>query len=112
MLMRPVNGRSKKYCNILLMEKEFFVTGLCVLQEKILLPFPALAKADKRQWNDLVEEFKAVRKGTELLFKSFDEEQLNASGISNNHSNYVLAFGYIAVGHSLHHMKVISERYL
>lgn len=66
----------------------------------------------KRKWDDLVEEFKAVREATKCLFNSFDDEQLNAEGISNKNSNYVLAFGYILVGHSLHHMKVISERYL
>jgi len=74
--------------------------------------FAETAKADKRKWDDLIEELKAVRRSSELLFGSFDEEQLNASGVSNNHSNYVLGFGYITVGHSLHHMKVISERYL
>jgi len=74
--------------------------------------FAENAKADTRNWNDLLEEFKAVRKGSELLFASFDEEQLNTSGIASNHSNYVLAFGYIIVGHSIHHQKVIKERYL
>ena len=74
--------------------------------------FAENAKADKRNWNDLVEEFKTVRKATEWLYSSFDEDQLNASGVSNNHSNYVLAFGYISIGHSLHHMKIIKERYL
>jgi len=74
--------------------------------------FAENAKTDKRNWNDLVEEFKTVRKATEWLYSSFDEEQLNASGVSNNHSNYVLAFGYISIGHSLHHMKIIKERYL
>ena len=74
--------------------------------------FAANAKADKRNWNYLLEEFKTVRKSSEQLFTSFDEEQLNATGIASNHSNYVLGFGYIIVGHSLHHMKVIKERYL
>jgi len=74
--------------------------------------FAANAKAGKREWSDLMEEFKAVRKATELLYRSFDEEQLNASGIASDHSNYVLGFGYISVGHTLHHMKVIVERYL
>jgi hypothetical protein len=59
-----------------------------------------------------VEEFKAVRKASEWLFGSFDEEQLNADGLSNNHPNYVLGFGYITVGHCIHHMNVIKERYL
>jgi DinB superfamily len=74
--------------------------------------FAQNAKADKRNWNDLIEEFKTVRKATESLFSSFDEEQLNANGISNNHPNYVLAFGFILIGHSIHHIKVIKERYL
>jgi uncharacterized damage-inducible protein DinB len=74
--------------------------------------FAQTAKADKRTWNDLLEEFKAVRKATECLFGSFDEEQLNAEGVSNHATNYVLGFGYITVGHCIHHMNVIKERYL
>jgi uncharacterized damage-inducible protein DinB len=74
--------------------------------------FAANAKADKRKWNDLIEEFKTVRKAAEWLYSSFDEEQLNAEGVSNKSSNYVLAFGYISVGHTLHHVKIIKERYL
>ena len=74
--------------------------------------FAENSKADKRDWNDLIEEFKAVRKATEWLYGSFDEKQLEASGTSNNSSNYVLAFGFISVGHSLHHKNVITERYL
>lgn len=74
--------------------------------------FAKNAQTDKRDWNDLVEEFKAVRNATELLFGSFDDEQLNASGTASNGSNYVLGFGYISVGHTLHHKKVIQERYL
>jgi hypothetical protein len=74
--------------------------------------FAANARVDKRQWNDLLEEFKVVRKATEWLYGSFDDEQLNASGTSNNNSIYVLAFGYISVGHAIHHMNVIKQRYL
>jgi hypothetical protein len=74
--------------------------------------FAANAKADRRNWDDLVEEFKTVRNATTWLFGTFDDEQLNAAGVSNNQSNYVLAFGYISIGHSLHHKKVITERYL
>jgi hypothetical protein len=74
--------------------------------------FAVNAKADKRDWNDLLEEFKIVRKATEWLYSSFDEEQLDASGTSNGSSIYVLAFGYISVGHAIHHMNVIKQRYL
>ena len=70
------------------------------------------AKADQRDWQELIAEFKVVRKASEFLFGSFDEEQLNASGLSSNKSISVLALGYIVVGHSLHHKNIITERYL
>lgn len=74
--------------------------------------YVANAKTEKRKWNDLIEEFQAVRKSTEMLFGSFDKEQLESSGVANNNSNYVLAIGFIAVGHCKHHQNVIRERYL
>ena len=70
------------------------------------------AKTHNRQWEDLIEEFKAVRRSTEILFASFDEDQLEASGVSNNNSIYVRAIGFIIPGHCSHHKKVIEERYL
>jgi hypothetical protein len=70
------------------------------------------SKAGSRSWNDLVEEFKSLRKSTQFLFNSFDSEQLNASGVSNNNSIYVLGIGFITIGHTLHHKKIIEERYL
>jgi uncharacterized damage-inducible protein DinB len=74
--------------------------------------FAANAKADKRDYNNLLEEFKSVRMSSEYLFASFDDDQLDAAGTSNNHSIYVLAIGFIVVGHSMHHVKVFKERYL
>jgi uncharacterized damage-inducible protein DinB len=75
--------------------------------------FAKTARADSREWQDLVEEMKAVRKSTASLFNSFDDEQLQASGTSTSGaSNYVLSFGYIIVGHVNHHMRIIKERYL
>lgn len=65
-----------------------------------------------RNWNDLIEEFKTVRKSTEYLFASFNEEQLNAAGLANNNSIYVMAIGFICVGHANHHIGIIKERYL
>jgi len=69
------------------------------------------AKASARNWNDLVEEFKTVRMASEYLFVSFDGDQLDAAGTANNNSIYVLAIGYVVIGHSIHHMNVIKERY-
>jgi len=70
------------------------------------------SKASARQWNELVEEFNCVRRSSEMLFNSFDEDQLEAGGISSNNPIYVRALGYIIIGHALHHQKIIAERYL
>ena len=74
--------------------------------------FAENAKTDKRDWKNLVEEFKVVRMASEYLFASFDDDQLDASGTANNSSVYVLGIGFLLIGHSLHHMRVIKERYL
>ncbi len=68
--------------------------------------------ADKRQWGDLIEEFAAVRKATELLFGSFNDEQLQRAGIASGNPNYVLGVGFIIAGHVEHHEKILKERYL
>jgi uncharacterized damage-inducible protein DinB len=70
------------------------------------------SKADKRDWEDMVEEFKAVRKSTQILFNSFDKEQLETAGTASGKSNYVLGIGFIMVGHVNHHVNIIKERYL
>lgn len=74
--------------------------------------FAIASKADARNWDKLVEEFKVVRRSSELLFHSFDEEQLESDGISSNAPNYVLALGFIIIGHTMHHQKILKERYL
>ena len=74
--------------------------------------FAANSKADKRSWDKLVEEFKLVRRSSELMFQSFDEDQLEAGGIASGHTNYVLALGFVIIGHSAHHQKITKERYL
>lgn len=70
------------------------------------------AKAARRSKDALLEELSAVQKATLLLFQSFDDEQLEASGTANGNSIYVRAIGFIVAGHALHHKKVVQDRYL
>lgn len=70
------------------------------------------AKADQRDWNEMVDEFKTVRHASEILFGSFDEDQLQSEGIASGKPVYVEAIGFIMVGHVNHHMNIIRERYL
>ncbi|HVZ56409.1 MAG TPA: DinB family protein [Chitinophagaceae bacterium] len=74
--------------------------------------FARHAQADRRRWEDLVNEFQAVRTSSQYLFSSFGEEQLNASGIASNQPVYVLGIGFLLIGHALHHLRIIEERYL
>lgn len=70
------------------------------------------ADADNKEWKDLVEEFAAVRRSTELLFDSFSEQQLNEIGKASNYEMNVRAFWYMIVGHVAHHINILKERYL
>ena len=70
------------------------------------------SNATARKWEDMIEEFKAVRRSTEYLFSSFNASQLDSTGKANNHPIYVLGIGYICVGHCNHHLAILKERYL
>jgi uncharacterized damage-inducible protein DinB len=74
--------------------------------------FAQTAKADKRKWNEMVDEFAALRKASETMFASFDEEQLEQTGTASEHPIYVLGIGFIVAGHVNHHCQIIRERYL
>lgn len=65
-----------------------------------------------REWNEMLDEFWLVRRTTELMFNSFNNEQLNASGIASDSPTYVLGIGFIIAGHLNHHVAVLKERYL
>ena len=74
--------------------------------------YAANSNGNTRAWHELVEEFKALRKSTELLFNSFTKENLNAIGKASDYTITVLALGYIIVGHVAHHINIIRERYI
>ena len=74
--------------------------------------YAANSNANNRAWQELIEEFMALRKSTELLFNSFTKENLNSIGKASDYTITVLALGYIIVGHVAHHMNIIRERYI
>jgi hypothetical protein len=53
-----------------------------------------------------------VQQSTAALFNSFSEEQLEQPGTANDQGTYVRALGFILMGHSIHHLGVMKERYL
>lgn len=68
--------------------------------------------AAKREWKELVREFRTVRRATEQLFASFGEEQLLSTGVASNNTLSVAAWGFICAGHVAHHTVILKERYL
>jgi len=74
--------------------------------------YAASSNANNRNWNDLCEELKAVRKSTGIMYNSFDKNTLLNSGIANNKPMTVLAMGFTTIGHVYHHVKVTRDRYL
>ena len=60
----------------------------------------------------LLEEYKAVRKSTQLLFKNIDQKKLDNMGNANGTEISVRELGWTIAGHDLHHLKILKERYL
>ncbi len=70
------------------------------------------SNGDQRSSRELIEEMQVVQKASALLFASFTPEMLEETGVANNNPIYVKAIGFIVVGHTLHHLEVMKERYL
>lgn len=70
------------------------------------------SKANERSIEDLLKEYSAVRKATEILFKSLPVDALQNLGIASNADVSVRAIGFIIIGHERHHCQIIRERYL
>jgi hypothetical protein len=100
-------------------ERIFNYRALCIARkETVSLPgfdentYAANSNANNRTWEDMVDEFLTVRRSTEFLYKSFSDEVLDHSGLSNNKPTTVLSLGFTTIGHFYHHKKVMEERYL
>ena len=100
-------------------ERVFTYRALCFARkDQTPLPsfdeniFASNSKADDRSKKELLKELKTVQASSAQLFGSFDEEQLNRSGIASDKPTYVKGIAYIVVGHSLHHKNILEERYL
>jgi uncharacterized damage-inducible protein DinB len=74
--------------------------------------YEVTSKADKRTKDDLISELAALQQSSIKFFRSFDDEQLQTRGTIGNYTIDVNALGFVVVGHTLHHLKLIKERYL
>ena len=74
--------------------------------------YAAATNPSDRTMKDMIAEFKAVRAASGHLLLSLSDEDTNCSCNMPGHHTSINALGYIIVGHTLHHMAVIKERYL
>lgn len=70
------------------------------------------SRASGRKIKSILEEYEAVRNATIALYKNLDEEMLFRSGTASENKMSVRALLYVTLGHELHHLDVIREKYL
>lgn len=73
--------------------------------------FAANGNACRRALVDLIDELKVVRQSTTAMYHSFDEEVLKDPRCSFADGYSVLAIAYIIIGHQVHHLNILEERY-
>jgi hypothetical protein len=71
----------------------------------------ANVNANERPMHTLIEEMKIVRRGTALMFTTFDEASALRLGTVSEQQLSALAFGFTIVGHQNHHFRIIREQY-
>ena len=67
--------------------------------------------AGKRSIADLLAELKAVRLSSKALCESFDDEAMLTKGTNWKYEISVLALGFALLGHQIHHLKIVEEKY-
>ena len=73
--------------------------------------FAAHADAGRRPLVLIIEELKLLRQSCIHQFASFGDESLRQTGVMFNSEVPVLAIGFTLIGHQIHHLRVIEERY-
>ena len=67
---------------------------------------------ETRTLKSLIKEFKVTRKQSVIFFKTLPAEALQLIGIVNENEIKVETIGKLTVGHNIHHLNIIKERYL
>jgi len=100
-------------------ERVFAFRALCFSRgDKSPLPgfeqddYMANSAFDIRSIQSLASEFKAVRESNIFLYTSFSDEQVMQIGTANNNPTSVRALVYMTVGHELHHLQIIKDKYI
>ena len=69
-------------------------------------------KLEEVSLKNLTEEFDFIRKSTILFFGNLNVSSLTQKGVANGNDISVETLGKLIVGHNIHHLNIIRERYL
>jgi len=61
---------------------------------------------------DYITEWEHVRKSNELMFQNFSAEALKEKCLMSNNQTSTRAVGGVLIGHALHHIQILKERYI
>lgn len=74
--------------------------------------FVNAASFDRRPLAELIADFRAVRAATISLLQGLNEAELSRAGVVGNVPTTAAALAYIILGHALHHLAIVRERYV
>ncbi|KQS34205.1 DinB family protein [Dyadobacter sp. Leaf189] len=83
-------------------------TALAGYDENILAPNTT---ANERTLEDLLAEFDLVRAASIALFRNMNGVMLQRTGSADGKQITPLALGFVILGHPVHHMNILAERY-
>ncbi|MBF8456954.1 DinB family protein [Kaistella sp. G5-32] len=67
---------------------------------------------DEVSLKNLMEEFDFLRRSNMLFFSNLNNEFFSREGVANGNEISVETLGKLIVGHNIHHLNIIKERYL
>jgi len=99
-------------------ERIFQYRALCIARkDKTSLPgfdqddYVPASQANERNLRGFIEEYITLRDSGISLFKSFSEDMLQETGVSNGAGLTTAAAGFIIAGHEKHHLNLFKSNY-
>jgi len=110
----------KEVINHLIDAEKNFCYRAMRISRKDLTPVPALdphifianSNASERDVRSLLQELQTVRNASIAFFEGLNEDMLDREGPARDAIISVRALGFAIVGHSIHHIEIVKERYL
>ena len=70
------------------------------------------ANVTEKSITNIIKELELLRQATILSFQGMDQEMLDRTGPARDVMISVRALGFAIIGHAIHHMDIIREKYL